>query len=47
MAGIIVQIVSIVCSFIKNRLVVKLKNNATNKWATNIVIKIKISNEWS
>lgn len=46
-AGITVQIISMVCPFNKNRFVNLLNNNKIIKYKTNTVIKIRISKEWS
>jgi hypothetical protein len=43
MAGKIVQIISIVCPWSRNRLVNLLKNNMNIKYPTKIVIIIKIN----
>ena len=46
-AGITVQIISIVCPSNKNRLVIELKNSVIIIYPTNVVIKIKTIIAWS
>ena len=47
MAGITVQIISIVCPSKRNRLVIELKNNVAIIYPTKVVIKIKTIIAWS